>query len=123
MIQEFVSAFVLLLLLSHSLFQSQPSISMVKEEPEIVISASEASSSHDTTAAYSSTTVTKKRSLVWAYFRESSIQKEAICNLCEGKVSTCGNTTNMVKVSYFNDLVHSILGWSLYIVGVFMSIQ
>lgn len=44
--------------------------------------------------------ITKKRSLVWVYFRESSgVQREAVCNLCEEKISTCGNTTNMVKVS------------------------
>ena len=27
------------------------------------------------------------------------MQKEVICNLSEEKISTCGNTTNMVKVS------------------------
>jgi len=47
-----------------------------------------------------SCSTTKKRSLVWTYFRESVIDKEAICNRCEEeKVSTSGNTTNMVKVS------------------------
>ena len=35
-----------------------------EEEPEIIITATEPSLSHGTTAA----TVTRKRSLVWAYF-------------------------------------------------------
>ena len=72
-----------------------------EEEPEIIITATEPSSSHGTTAA----TVTRKRSLVWAYFRESPTQKEAICNLCAQNVSTCCNTTNMVKVSHYFCLV------------------
>ena len=70
-------------------------------DPEIIITAPEPSSSHGTTATDSNTAVTRKRSLVWAYFQESSTQpKEAICTLCEQTVSTCGNTTNMVKVSH-----------------------
>ena len=69
---------------------------MEEEEPEIIITATEPSASHGTTAA----TVTRKRSLVWVYFRESPAQKEALCNLCEQNMSTCGNTTNMVKVSH-----------------------
>ena len=81
--------FVLLLLLSWLLVKmADPSM-----DPEIVITATEPSSSHGTTATDSSTTVTRKRSLVWAYFQESSTQKEAICTLCEQTVSTCGNTT------------------------------
>ena len=85
-----------------------------EEEPEIIITATEPSSSYGTTAA----TVTRKRSLVWAYFRESPTQKEAICNLCEQNVSTCGSTTNIVKMSHYCCLTifeYSILGWSLHI--------
>ena len=52
-------------------------------DPEIIITATELSSSHGTTATDSNAAVTRKRSLVWAYFQESSTQpKEAICTLC-----------------------------------------
>ena len=63
------------------------------EQPECVVISDQSS---DIAVPHSST---KKRSLVWSYFKESVVEKEAICNECEEKVSTSGNTTNMVKVS------------------------
>ena len=78
-----------------------------EEQSELMVISSDTATAH--LAAHSSSdstsarfTSTKKRSLVWSYFRESathSVDKEAICNKCEDRVSTCGNTTNMVKVS------------------------
>ena len=112
MIRAFVLFILLFLCIASELFQSQ-CFSMA-EQPEIDItedftmiafepssSHSEPSLSHDTAAG-----ITKKRSLVWAYFRKSSKLKEVICNLCEEKVVTCGNTTNMVKVSHYNCYVN-----------------
>ena len=72
------------------------------DEPvvDLTKAVSETSSSLSNVSRDTAAVVTKKRSLVWVYFRElSGVQKEAICNLCEEKISTCGNTTNMVKVS------------------------
>jgi hypothetical protein len=39
----------------------------------------------------------KKRSILWTYFSKLN-EKEARCNSCGMKISTAGNTTNMMKV-------------------------
>ena len=79
----------------------------LEEQPELMVISSDTATAHlvahsssESTSARS--TSNKKQSLVLSYFRESathSVDKEAICNKCKAKVSTYGNTTNMVKVS------------------------
>jgi len=61
------------------------------EQPECVILSDQPSDAQGD-AAVPSRSTTKKRSLVWTYFRESVIDKEAIC---KEKLSTSGNTAKM----------------------------
>jgi len=41
---------------------------------------------------------TRSRSVVWCFFRKVS-SKEATCEDCGDSIATCGNTTNLFKVS------------------------
>ena len=50
-------------------------------------------------AQQSSSVLSKKRSMIWSYYKESG-EKQANCDLCGTKVSTAGNTTNLTKVLY-----------------------